>query len=178
MDADMMVQGDLRELIEVSNPRAFFTSDYSNLKESTTNYPELYTLLPLNRKSLDMKPYLNTGLYVLNKKRDAHIISSWQYCVSRAFENKEIASKISCWDQGACKWALHQNDSLFLIAPDKKFNHPAKVRHYSYPASSRIIPFWIESLKENCVVMHWMGGPKPWDNWGEMLNLDLSSKFK
>lgn len=177
MDSDMMVQGDLMELIELSHPNAFFTADWSNLKETTINSPILYHHLKVDRNPIDTLPYLNTGLYILNKKRDKDIIEAWQYCVNAAFQSKEIADTIMCWDQGACKWALHKTNKLYLITPDKKFNYPAKIRHYSFPAVSKVIPHWMNNIREKCVVLHWMGGPKPWDNWGEMLDLDLTSKL-
>lgn len=178
MDSDMMVQGDFMELVELSSPGAFFTSDWSNLKETTINHPMLYQHLTVPYNPIDTVPFLNTGLYILNKKRDKDIIEAWQYCVLQAFENKHIAETIMCWDQGAAKWALHKTEKLYLISPDKKFNYPAKVRHYSYPALSALVPAWMQSVREPCVVLHWMGGPKPWDKWGDMLDLDLTTKLK
>jgi hypothetical protein len=121
---------------------------------------------------------LNTGLYILNKKRDEDLIREWQHCVSSAFQNKDIASAISCWDQGAAKWAMHKTEKLYLIIPDRKFNYPARIRHYSYPAASNLIAPWLKSVREPCVMLHWMGSPKPWDRWGEMLDLDISGKLK
>jgi hypothetical protein len=177
IDADAIVVGDLRELIEWSHPQALFTSDHTPLQASTINHPSLYSYLQVGKSYYaDVLPYLNTGVFVVNNKRDEKLIDDWCYCVEKACETKEIAYAISCWDQGACKWALHKNDKLFLISADKKFNYPAKVRHYSYPATPETVDYWMRNAKppDACIVLHWMGSPKPWNHWGETLNLDLS----
>lgn len=177
IDSDAMVQGNLMELVDLCHPKAFFTSDWSTHPPWTLNQPSLYQLLPVPANQIDIPPYLNTGVYILNRKRDAKIIEDWQYCVRQAFQNKPIADSISCWDQGAAKWALHNNDMLYLISPDRKYNYSAKIRHYAYPSFSHLIVPWLKHIRDdNCIVYHWMGSPKPWDKWGEMLNLDLTTK--
>jgi lipopolysaccharide biosynthesis glycosyltransferase len=137
----------------------------------------LYSYLPIGIPYYqDILPYFNSGVMVMHKKRDAKILEDWRYCVEQACSVKEIAEAISCWDQGALKWALHKNRLLYLITPDKKFNFPAKIRHYAYPATPEAISHWIRNLKpqEPCTILHSMGSPKAWSNWGSMINLDLS----
>lgn len=178
IDADTMVVGDLRDLIEWCHPNAFFTADHTHLQDTTLNLPVLYSYLPIGRLYYhDILPYINSGVFVMHKKRDSALLEDWIYCVEQAFRSKEIADAIACWDQGALKWALHKNDLLYLITPDKKFNFPAKVRHFSFPSTTASVEHWISTAKplEPCVVLHWMGSPKPWGNWGEALNLDLSA---
>jgi len=177
IDCDTMVVGDLRELIEWAHPHALFTSDHTQLQESTLNQPRLYSYLPIGKPYFhDILPYLNSGVMITHKKRDANVLEDWRYCVEQACFVKEIADAVSCWDQGALKWALHKNDLLYLITPDKKFNYPAKVRHFSYPATVESVEHWMKTIKpeDACVVLHWMGSPKPWGNWGDALSLDLT----
>lgn len=177
IDSDTMVVGDLRELIELAHPNAFFTADHTQLKESTINQPKLYSYLPIGVPYYrDILPYLNSGVLVTHKKRDADILEDWRYCVEQACSVKEIADAIACWDQGALKWALHKNRKLYLITPDKKFNYPAKIRHYAYPSTSEAITHWFRNMKPNepCVILHWMGSPKPWGNWGDFIGLNLT----
>lgn len=173
LDADTMIRGNLTEIIDLSRPEAIFTSDHTNLKESTLNKPFLYSCLPIDKNYYhDIKPYLNTGVLVVNKKRDEKIIEDWCYCVEQAYKTKEIADSISCWDQGACKWSLHKNNKLYLIIPDKKFNMPARVRQIELSANKESVIKWFESIKEeNCTILHWMGNPKPWKNFGEIMNI-------
>lgn len=177
IDADTMVIGDLREIIDWSHPEALFTSDYTQLKETTINSSILYSYMPIGKPyHHDILPYINTGVLVTHKKRDATILKDWRYCVEQACAVKEIAEAIACWDQGAAKWALHKNDKLYLIVPDKKFNYPAKIRHYAYPSTYEAVSHWMKNSKpkDECVILHWMGSPKPWKNWGEFLDLDLT----
>jgi hypothetical protein len=177
IDADAMVIGDLRELIDWAHPNALFTTDHTQLQDTTLNSPMLYSYLPIGKPYFhDIKPHLNTGVFVCHTKRDQHILDEWCYCVDQACQVKEIAEAIACWDQGACKWALHRNDLLYLITPDKKFNFPAKIRHFSYPATPAAVAHWMKSLKpdESCVILHWMGSPKPWNHWGDTIDLDVS----
>lgn len=178
IDADTAVMGDLYELIELSRPNALFTEDHTYFQASTLNHPNLYSYLPLGKPSYhDILPYLNTGVLVVQGKRDAKVLDDWCYCVEQACSVREIAEAIACWDQGACKWALHRNDKLCLIIPDKKFNYPAKIRHHSYPSTEEAVKYWINSMRseESCVVLHWMGSPKPWNRWGDMIDLDISN---
>lgn len=177
IDCDAMVVGDLRELIDWSHPSALFTSDHTQLKESTLNHPNLYSYMPIGKAYYhDICPYINSGVFIINKKRDEKILSDWKYCVDQACSIKSIADTISCWDQGSLKWSLHKNDKLYLIVPDKKFNYPATIRHFSYPATPESVIHWMKNCKpkDACIVLHWMGSPKPWRNWGEMLNIDLT----
>lgn len=179
IDADTMIVGDLREIIDWCHPNALFTADHTHLQETTMNRPVLYSYLPIGRVYYhDISPYVNSGVAVMHKKRDATLLEDWMYCVDQALMNREIAEAVACWDQGALKWALHKNDLLYLITPDKKFNYPAKVRHFSFPSTGPAVIHWINSVKpdDTCVVLHWMGSPKPWANWGDMINLDLSSQ--
>ncbi len=179
IDSDAMVIGDLRELIDWSHPQALFTADHTQLQETTLNRPTLYSYMPIGRPYYhDILPYLNSGVMLTHKKRDAAILEDWRYCVEQACSVKEISEAVSCWDQGALKWSLHKNDKLFLIVPDKKFNYPAKIRHFSYPATAEAVHHWMNNFKpkDPCVVLHWMGSPKPWGYWGEMLDLDLSRR--
>lgn len=177
IDADAMVVGDLRELIDCSRCQALFTTDHTQLQETTLNQPTLYSYLPIGKKyHCDILPYLNSGVMVVHKKRDALIIDDWKYCVEQACSVKLIADAIACWDQGALKWALHKNDLLYLIVPDRKFNLPAKIRHFAYPATEAAVEHWIKMLKppEPCVILHHMGSPKNWQYWNDFLDIDLS----
>jgi hypothetical protein len=177
IDSDAMVVGDLRELIDWAHPNALFTSDYTQLQESTLNLPSLYSYLPIGKPYFhDILPYINSGVLITHKKRDAVILEDWRYCVEQACTVREIADSVACWDQGALKWALHKNDLLYLIVPDKKFNYPAKIRHFAYPSTSDAVSYWIKTIKptEPCVILHWMGSPKPWGNWGDFIGLDIS----
>ncbi len=177
IDSDAMVVGDLRELMEWSHPNALFTSDHTQLQESTLNQPLLYSYLPIGKPYYhDILPYLNSGVMVTHKKRDAVILEDWRYCVEQAAMVKEISEAVACWDQGALKWALHKHDLLYLITPDKKFNYPAKIRHFAYPSTEEAVKHWLKTVKpeDPCIVLHWMGSPKPWGNWGESIGLDLS----
>jgi len=173
--ADAMVQGDLRELVELSQPSALFTTDHSHLRDTTLNQFTLYEKLQITKcYRHDIPPYLNTGVFVVNRTRDAQLIDDWCHIVEQANHSVEVAQDISCWDQGACKWAIQKNELLYLIVPDKRFNFPAKVRHYAYPIVPESVNHLFRSVKESpCLVNHWMGGPKPWAYWGEMLDLSL-----
>ncbi len=179
IDSDAMVVGDLRELVECGHNNALFTTDYTQLQDTTLNSPSLYSFMPIGKRYYhDILPYLNSGVMVTHKKRDENILEGWRFCVEQAAMVKEIADSISCWDQGALKWSLHRSDLLYLIVPDKKFNFPAKIRHFAYPATSEAVNHWIRNFKptEPCVVLHWMGSPKPWANWGQAISLDLTQQ--
>lgn len=176
IDSDAIVIGDLRELIDLAHPNAFFTSDHTQLKESTLNQPKLYSYLPIGIPYYrDILPYLNSGVLITHKNRDADILEDWRYCVEQACSVKEIAEAVSCWDQGALKWSLHKNRKLYLITADKKFNYPAKIRHYAYPSTLESVTHWFNNMRpdEPCVILHWMGSPKPWSNWGDFIGLDI-----
>lgn len=177
IDADAMVIGDLTELIDCSRYEPLFTTDHSLLQTSTLNPTNLYNYLPISAYKYDIPPYINTGVFVMCKRRDRDILEDWCRCVDEAYAHKHVADSIACWDQGACKWALQKNRCTYLIVPDKKFNYPARIRHCSFKATSTSAEYWFQSLrpKEPCTVLHWMGSPKPWKHWGNMIDLDLTS---
>jgi hypothetical protein len=169
IDCDTMITGDLSE---ISFEQPFFTADHSGAKEGTYNKDKLYEYLPIEGITKDFGEYLNTGIFFLDLNRDQELLEKWCYCVTQAVENEKIAKNISCWDQGACKWALQKLNSMNLINPDKRFNYPALSRQYPFPKTPSGIKFVLDTVEKasnDTILYHWMGSPKPWTNWGEML---------
>lgn len=178
IDADAMVLGNLNEIIEAAGDKPLFTEDYSGLQQSTINATYLYTLLPIDGVKEDSRPYLNTGVFLLDKKRDEDFIDRWCYCVDRAMSDSEIVQHIACWDQGACKWSLQRLGMLECIVQDKiAFNFPDLNRQYAYPPRPTALEYFFNSIRsaivEKAIVLHWMGSPKPWERWNDLIPLTL-----
>lgn len=176
LDADGVWKSDLRLLLEFNQKGPVFTADHTVDPKVTLNFPELYTYLPVPSYKQDRAPYLNTGLFVVDRERDRTLINEWCYIVMEALYCEHIATSIACWDQGGCKWALQQGELVNRIYTNKNFNHPALDREMFYPAQKEAVLQLIHNiwkLKDACFV-HWMGSPKPWLKWGEVINLDFS----
>lgn len=177
IDADAVVTGDLFELIIRSKEKPLFTCDHSGVADGTLNGINLYNELPIDGIEKDSPPYINTGVYVVESSRDKKLLSTWCYCVNKAIKNQIISSNVTCWDQGACKWALQKLNMIDTIVSDVELNYPALLRQRVLPASPSGIKTIMHGLKyavmNNILIYHWMGNPKPWVNWN-MLNFKNS----
>jgi hypothetical protein len=172
IDCDTIVVGELLDIVDCGILKPVFTLDYSG--ETTYNRPELYTLLPIDGVLEDTGARLNTGVFFVDLERDRELIDTWSDVVMKACEDWNIQTAVTCWDQGCCKWAL-QKLKLDVILDDITFNYPASSRQYAFPDSKVAFDFFLTTIKsaidEGVVVFHWMGSPKPWEMWPEILPL-------
>lgn len=176
LDADGVFKGDLRLLLHMAKDQPLFTSDYSANPKITLNWPELYHFMPIKNFKMDAYPYLNTGLFITDKKRDNALLQEWCYIVMEAISSEHIRDSIVCWDQGACKWALQKQGMINCIHPSMALNHPALDKEMIYPATKQAVLQLLQNVwqLQDARFVHWMGSPKPWRKWGELINLDFS----
>ena len=177
IDCDTVVTGELIEIIEESGDKPLFTADHTGVKEGTYNNETLYGMLPIEGLEKDCGEYLNTGVFLVDNQRDISLIDEWCNCVIAANKNPNIAKSITCWDQGACKWALQKLKLTDTINIAKSFNFPATSRQFAFPATPTAIGVLINTIRgailDRVVVYHWMGHPKFWVNWGEILPIEI-----
>lgn len=177
IDCDTLVTGDLMEIVDAAGDQPFFTADHTGIKEGTYNDRALYILMPVDGVTEDGGEYLNTGVFVLDRDGDRELIDEWCGFVQKAGENQQIALNTKCWDQGACKWVLQKFDLLHTINTRKEFNFPAKSRQCPFPSTPRAMEVFVNTIQDavldNVVVSHFMGNPKPWFRWSEMLAVQV-----
>lgn len=178
IDCDTIVTGELMDIVEEASDKPLFTADHSGIKEGTYNNDDLYKIMPIEGVSKDTGEYLNTGVFIIDIERDFELLDEWLNCVLAAGENPEIAKAIMCWDQGACKWALQKLNMLNTINSKKEYNFPARSRQCPFPVTHKAMDVFLNNIKQaiddKVVVFHWMGSPKPWINWTNMLSIKIN----
>jgi hypothetical protein len=170
IDCDTVVTGNLNLIFEAYNfDKPLFTTDHSGINEGILNHENLYLHMPIKGVTKDTVPYLNTGVYIIDTKRDEDLIDEWLHCVNKAAYDSKIRESILCWDQGACKWALQKTKMLNCITDRKAFNYPAVNRQIIHPLSHTAYTFFLNSIhdaiRDGIIINHWMGSPKPWAAW-------------
>jgi lipopolysaccharide biosynthesis glycosyltransferase len=178
IDCDTVITGNLNQIID---DQSIFTADHTGVNEGTYNQDQLYQLLPIGLDK-DSGPYLNTGVFIIDKTNDKELIDTWIDCVVKASQNPAIAASIMCWDQGACKWALQKTGLIHLINNTKAFNFPATSRQFIFPSTPTAMNIFLHTIKvaisDKVVVYHWMGSPKPWKKWGDLLDVRIESMLQ
>ena len=181
IDADAMLCGNLKPVLEMYGDGSFFTVDNGNDPSSTLNYDELYSLLAISSILKDTEPYLNSGVFILDKKRDRQLLQDWCYLAIESFTNMAVGSQVRLYDQGALKWAVQKNNLVHRIIQDERYNLCVKNRKHPYPATKEGIETFMKlttELAKKAYIIHWLDVPKPWLKWGEIANLDYSVSFK
>jgi hypothetical protein len=177
IDCDTVITGNLMEIVDAAADQPFFTADHTGINEGTYNDPALYMLMPLDGVTKDFGKYLNTGVFILDRDRDVELIREWCNFVQEAVENHQIELTTKCWDQGACKWVLQKLNLLHTINSKIEFNYPAKSRQCPFPPTPRAMEVFVNTISDgmsnNVVVFHFMGNPKPWFRWSEMLPIQI-----
>jgi lipopolysaccharide biosynthesis glycosyltransferase len=180
IDSDTIVSGNLLDIVEIADDKPLFTADHTGVNERTYNHEDLYKLMPIKGMNKDKGAYLNTGVYLLDSERDKELITQWLYCVEQAGKDSDIAKAVTCWDQGACRWALQKLDLMGTINHTKIFNYPAKFRQIVFAATPTALNVFLDTIKhavyDNITVYHWMGSPKPWTKWPEILPIHPFAK--
>lgn len=164
LDCDLVVLRDLQGLFEMLDHGPVFTQE--NLApEQTPNKPDLYELLPIDRKYDPRLPTLNGGVSGWDLVRDKSVLQAYMYPVLQACEDSNVRKAISWHDQGALIWAVQKNGLENRVTKDWKWNlcvvHSQAVnKQYDWNS-----PRLLEKLREdapNANLLHWNGNPVPW----------------
>jgi len=120
IDSDCIVTGDLSTSELIQSRQTFFVQHWINQKFLRRSSNKLYETHPV--ASLDL-PYVNAGVFGINKKTHQSIIDDWKMLIDTSFNrNKQLLLYIVNHDEGALNWAIQRNNAGDCIVDDYRYN--------------------------------------------------------
>jgi hypothetical protein len=164
LDCDLVVLRNLEGLFGMLDTGPVFTPE--NLApERTPNKPELYELMPIERRFDPAQPVVNAGVSGWDLARDREALEAYMHPVRRASHDARVANAISWWDQGCLIWAIQKTGLEHRVMPTPKWNLCAR----NTAASGKRYAPWdaraLEALRRDVPeanLLHWNGLPLPW----------------
>ena len=120
IDSDCVVTGNLSLASAITNKQTFFVQHWIKQESLRPNNKKLYEEFPTET---DQLVYVNAGVFGINKKTDAAIISDWKMLLTKGLtESPYLLEYIINWDEGALNWAIQKNKASCCIIDDYRYN--------------------------------------------------------
>jgi hypothetical protein len=130
----------------------------------TPNRPELYELLPIDRRFDRDVPCVNAGVSAWRRGRDDPALEAYLAPVAAAAVDRRVLEAISWWDQGALTWAIQALALEHRVLDTTSWNLAVE-----RAPVERALLRWDDGLVErlraalpDVGILHWNGRRAPW----------------
>jgi hypothetical protein len=167
IDADCFVVGDLRPLFDVAgeHPLVFRHVDPESFRPE--NGEGLYNRWPVEGRRL--AGGVQAAVVGVANGRDRGLVDTWGKACAQ-FREPDHARHVRCWDQGALLWAVEKLGLGWCARPSEGWNR------FCFPNAAfglGTVEAFFNSFAAGVgdVILHFVGRPKFWVNWGKFLPL-------
>jgi len=167
IDCDAFVVADLTPLFLVADRQPLVFRHPDPCFFQPKNSSGLYDQFPVSPRRVACG--VQAAVVGVADGRDHGLLGEWQKACGR-FRCRDVAGLVKCWDQGALLWALEKLDLGFLAREAGGWNR------FAWPAGSfglGDVKSFFDSFRPvlDDVILHFVGRPKYWVNWGKYVSL-------